>query len=315
MSQETAVHPESRHFTTDLQKPHHIAADHQEPHTVSADIPEPCHVSSHLVVPTLLSHAEPTLPSHMPTASTPSSPAGIPLSTVLPVIAVAILSVWATHCTPESLSVHESAPESLFVRESVPEASHVHEFAPVPPESTPEISSDHKSAPVPPEVATPAAEPPKRAPTSYELSAHPVTTMEANHEFSACSVTAKELVHEHSALLWGFLLSSALLWWSSASPWKSSDSSVPLWRIFAPVCSAVLLGFTGSTMVDFCSSVLLFCHCFKAQVLQCFTVCHCSTIQFHILCMDLAHHPTPWSTSVPPPTWTVVFFFSARSRS
>ncbi|KAL0173717.1 hypothetical protein M9458_029685, partial [Cirrhinus mrigala] len=76
-------------------------------------------------------------------------------------------------------------------------------------------------------------------------------------EFSACSVTAKEVVHELftcpvlakkagpipsncpatfkmvtselSALLWRFLLSSALLWWSSASPCKSSDSSVPLW--------------------------------------------------------------------------------------
>ncbi|KAL0180706.1 hypothetical protein M9458_023112, partial [Cirrhinus mrigala] len=137
------------------------------------------------------------------------------------------------HTALQYSSVHESAPEASSDHKSAPEAIH---------ESTPEISSDHESAPVPSEVAAPAAEPPKGATSSYELSARPVTAMEAtselspchvtakeaNHEFSACSVMAKEVVHELSALLWGFLLSSALLWWSSASPCKSSDSSVPL---------------------------------------------------------------------------------------
>ncbi|KAL0173901.1 hypothetical protein M9458_029869, partial [Cirrhinus mrigala] len=64
------------------------------------------------------------------TASTPSSLAGIPLSTVLPVMAVAILSVWATHCTPESLSVHESAPVASSDHKSAPEPSSVHESVP-----------------------------------------------------------------------------------------------------------------------------------------------------------------------------------------
>ncbi|KAL0202194.1 hypothetical protein M9458_000212, partial [Cirrhinus mrigala] len=122
-------------------------------------------------------------------------------------------------------------------------------------ESAPEVSSDHESAPVPPEVAAPAAELPKGAASSYELSACPATTMEATSELSPCHVTAQEANHELSArhviakkagpilscpatfkgatpelsaLPWGFLLSSALLWWSSASPWRSSDSSVPL---------------------------------------------------------------------------------------
>ncbi|KAL0152403.1 hypothetical protein M9458_052126 [Cirrhinus mrigala] len=50
------------------------------------------------------------------------------------VMAVTILSVWATHYTPEVSSVQKSAPEVL---------------------------SDHESAPVPPEVAVLVAEPPK----------------------------------------------------------------------------------------------------------------------------------------------------------
>ncbi|KAL0150890.1 hypothetical protein M9458_053809, partial [Cirrhinus mrigala] len=172
-----------------------------EPRHVSADLPKPCQVSSHFP-----SHAVLTL-SNL-TASTPSSPAGIPLSSVLPVMAVAILSVWSTHCTPESSSDHKSAPEASSDHKSVLGASPVHKFVPVPPEvsayaveppkegasiheltvssvheSTPEISSDHESAPVPPEVAAPAAEPPKAS--SYELSAHHVTAKEAYHELSA----------------------------------------------------------------------------------------------------------------------------------
>ncbi len=46
----------------------------------------------------------------IPVVPTLSSLPGISLFTTLPVIA--ILSVWAAHCTPEASSVHESAPEA-----------------------------------------------------------------------------------------------------------------------------------------------------------------------------------------------------------
>ncbi|KAL0203722.1 hypothetical protein M9458_001740, partial [Cirrhinus mrigala] len=58
-------------------------------------------------------------------------------SAVLPVMAVAIPSVWAAHCTPEASPVHESVPEASPVHEPAPEASPVHEFVPVPPEVPP----------------------------------------------------------------------------------------------------------------------------------------------------------------------------------
>ncbi|KAL0146498.1 hypothetical protein M9458_058129 [Cirrhinus mrigala] len=93
-----AVQPETHHVSADPLEPHHISADLPEPRHVAAVLPKPCQVSSHLP-----SHAVLTL-SNL-TASTLSSPAGIQLSTVLPVMAVAILSVWSTRCTPESSSV------------------------------------------------------------------------------------------------------------------------------------------------------------------------------------------------------------------
>ncbi len=34
------------------------------------------------------------------------------MSTVLPVMAIAILSVWVAHCTPEASPVDESVPEA-----------------------------------------------------------------------------------------------------------------------------------------------------------------------------------------------------------
>ncbi|XP_016375597.1 DNA translocase FtsK 1-like [Sinocyclocheilus rhinocerous] len=80
----------------------------------------------------------------IPVVPTLSSPPGIPLSTALPVMAVAILSVWAAHCAPESSPVHKSTPEASPVHESAPEASPVHESAP---ESAPEASSVLESAP------------------------------------------------------------------------------------------------------------------------------------------------------------------------
>ncbi len=51
----------------------------------------------------------------IPVVSKFSSPAGMPLSTKLSMMAVAILSVWAAHCTPEASPVHESAPVNDFL--------------------------------------------------------------------------------------------------------------------------------------------------------------------------------------------------------
>ncbi|KAL0186041.1 hypothetical protein M9458_017711, partial [Cirrhinus mrigala] len=75
-----------RHVSADPPEPRCVSADPPEPHCVSADPPEPSHVSADPLEPChvsadIPSHAEPTLPNHMPTASTPSRPAGIPLST------------------------------------------------------------------------------------------------------------------------------------------------------------------------------------------------------------------------------------------
>ncbi|KAL0151201.1 hypothetical protein M9458_053392 [Cirrhinus mrigala] len=110
----SSVLPKPSHVAAVQPEPRHVSADRLEPRHISADIPEPRHASSILLKPRqvsshLPSHTDPTLPNHMLTASTASSPAGIPLSTVLPVMAaVTILNVWATHCTSESSSVHES---------------------------------------------------------------------------------------------------------------------------------------------------------------------------------------------------------------
>ncbi|KAL0146560.1 hypothetical protein M9458_058191 [Cirrhinus mrigala] len=193
-SQETAVLPEPNQVTSDLPKSHHISAEPAEPTL-------PSHAE-----PTLPSHAEPTFPSHKSIASTPSRSTDTPLSTVLPVMAIAIFSVWAAHCAPRASSVHESAseassihesgPEASSVCESGPEASSVHESAPEAPsihesalealpdcESAPEASSDHTSAseasvvheftPIPPEVSAQAVDLPKEVAPIYELPATP----------------------------------------------------------------------------------------------------------------------------------------------
>ncbi len=91
----------------------------------------------------------------------------VPLSSVIPVMAVAILCVWATYCSVTQ--VHESAPEASLVNESAAE---------------------------PPEVAASAAEPPVVAASAHELSACPVTAIEAVHELTVCPATAMEVVHE-----------------------------------------------------------------------------------------------------------------------
>ncbi len=138
----------------------------------------------------------------IPVVSSLSSPAGIPLSAALPVMAVAILSVWAAHCTPEASPVHESAPEASPVHESAPEASSVHK-------SAAKVSPVHVSTPVPPEVAASAAEPPEVAASAaeppevvvptFELTVCHVTATEAVAELTACPVMTTDAVHELTA--------------------------------------------------------------------------------------------------------------------
>ncbi len=128
------------------------------------------------------------------TALTLSSPLGIPLSTALPMMAVAILRIWAAHCAPEASPVHVSTPEASPAHESALEACPVHksflEASPVH-ESTPEVAASTAeppevapSAAETPEVAASAAEPPKVAASASELFACPITAMEAVHELS-----------------------------------------------------------------------------------------------------------------------------------
>ncbi|KAI2645301.1 Mucin-19 [Labeo rohita] len=174
--QATAFTPEPRQVPSDLLEPRHVSADPPEPHHISAAFPKLCQVSSQLpshAEPTLPSHTEPTLPSHVSTVSTPSRLLE-PLSTVLPVMAVAILSVGVSSCCKSS----KGGGYKLTAK------------------------SDHESAPMPLEVAAPAAELPMGAASFYELSAHHVTAKKAYHELSACHITAKEANHEPYALLW-----------------------------------------------------------------------------------------------------------------
>ncbi len=59
----------------------------------------------------------------IPRASALAVTETVPLNSVIPVMAVAILCVWAAHYNPEASPVHESAPEASPVPESPPEAS------------------------------------------------------------------------------------------------------------------------------------------------------------------------------------------------
>lgn len=106
----------------------------------------------------------------------------VPLSFVLPVMAVAILCVWVTHC-------------------SVP--APVREPTPKPPpaiESTPVLESASEPAPAP-EVAAPDAEPQETSMSAPELSDCPVTAKEDACELSESPVMAMEAVPELSDCL------------------------------------------------------------------------------------------------------------------
>ncbi len=170
----------------------------------------------------------------IPRASALAVTETVPLTSVLPVMAVAILSVWAAHCTLEASPVHESAPEASPVRESAPKASPNHETTPVPPEvaaSAAEPPEESASTAEPPEVAAFAAEPPEVVVPTFALNVCHVTATEAVHELTACPVTATEAAHELPAL--------------PAPPWLPALSVLPLLQ--ARLCSTlqVLFPFTG----------------------------------------------------------------------
>ncbi len=119
----------------------------------------------------------------IPVVSSFWSPAGIPLSAALPMMAVTILNMWAVHCTPQASPVHQSAPVVYSVHKFASEASSVQE-------SAPEASPDHETIPVHPGVAASTAEPPEVVALTYELSVCPVTAKKAVYELSACWLNA-----------------------------------------------------------------------------------------------------------------------------
>ncbi len=128
----------------------------------------------------------------IPVTSALSSPAileVLPLSAALPVMAVAILSVWAAHCTPKASSVHVSPPVPPEVAASAAETP---EEA-VPTTEPPEVEA---SAAEPPEVEASAAEPPEVVAPTHELIVCPVTATEAVPELTVCPVMATEAIHE-----------------------------------------------------------------------------------------------------------------------
>ncbi|KAL0152507.1 hypothetical protein M9458_052230 [Cirrhinus mrigala] len=185
-SQDTAVPHESSHVTGVVPESSQETAVLPEPNQVPSDLPKSHHVSAEPPEPMLPSHAERTFPSQKSIASTPLRSTDTPLSTVLPVMAIAIFSVWAAHCAPEASSVY-------------------------------------KFTPIPPEVSAPAVEPPKEVASIYELtatSAHKhsachVTAKKAYHKLSTCHATTKEIVSENTALLW---MSLVPLWISLLLP-------------------------------------------------------------------------------------------------
>ncbi len=99
----------------------------------------------------------------IPRASALAVTETVPLTSVLPVMAGAILCVWAAHRTPEASSVQESAPEPPEVAASTAE---------------------------PPEVAASAAEPSNVMAPTNELMVCPVTATEAVPELTVMATKA-----------------------------------------------------------------------------------------------------------------------------
>ncbi|KAL0150688.1 hypothetical protein M9458_053992 [Cirrhinus mrigala] len=164
--------PETSHAKPAKPKPVHAIPTKPKPAHVMSTKPKPVHVM-------------PAKPTPAQIISTKPQPALVTLAWQ----ASHCLPVWATHCTPESSSVHESAPEassdtSLLQR---PLASSDHK-------SVLEASPAHKFAPVPPEVSAYAVEPPKEGASIHELTASYV------HEFAPEISSVHESVPEASSV-------------------------------------------------------------------------------------------------------------------
>ncbi|KAI2647119.1 Aggrecan core protein [Labeo rohita] len=108
------------------------------------------------------------------------------IAAALPLMAVAMWCVWATHCAPEVPPDHKPAPELSSDHKPAPELSSDHKPAPElssDHKPAPELSSDHKpapeafpvgeAAPMPPEVSAPAVEPLMEGALTSKLSASP----------------------------------------------------------------------------------------------------------------------------------------------
>ncbi|XP_042590949.1 vegetative cell wall protein gp1-like [Cyprinus carpio] len=203
----------------------------------------------------------------IPRPSAPAVTEAVPLSTVLPVMVVAIWYVWAAYCPPAST---ESVPEPSPALESVPEPSPALESTPVPsswpgvpfpvpmtlvsppfPEvvdCTAEPPKVAASALAPPELAASAAKPSEEAASDFELSACSAMAKEAVYELSACPVLATKAVDNLSVLFFFFPVQPYPPWWFPAPSAPPRWSSAPLWKSCL-VCS---------TLVVICSTVGVF---------------------------------------------------------
>ncbi|KAL0193382.1 hypothetical protein M9458_011678, partial [Cirrhinus mrigala] len=162
--------PESRHFTSAAPRSSSLVSSVRDPPLVfsrAAGIPKPA--LTNLPVPEV-----------------------IPLSAALPIWGIAFWCLWATIITaktPEPSTPTDGSPEVVAEAAEPPEMA-------VPAPDLPEVVAQAAE----PSEAVPftSALVPVVAPT-YELSACPVTAMEAVTELSACTITALEAVVELSA--------------------------------------------------------------------------------------------------------------------
>lgn len=154
---------------------------------VTADLPESRHVSAHCPNPLL----DPLLMSVRtagdPRASVQAIPEVVPLSSVLPVMAVALLSVWAAHCTTGVSSGHKSAPETLSAHECASKSSY--ELLEVP---TDTVDSS--------EVLLVTAQPPGPSACSIEPPPSPATAIGVIPDSLSCPVPAMKPIYESSFL-------------------------------------------------------------------------------------------------------------------
>ncbi|KAL0173663.1 hypothetical protein M9458_029631 [Cirrhinus mrigala] len=170
----TAV-PEPSHISSDSPESSHTPPDLPEPRQVKSAIPRSRSVMMASVLdPPLVSVRSANLPVVL-AHSGPTSKETLPPAAALPLMAVAIWCVWATHCAPEVTPVPKSAPEVTSGLESAPES--LSDLKPAAELSSglqpaPELPSDHKPAPEVPSGLKSAPEVPsglKSAPEAFPI--------------------------------------------------------------------------------------------------------------------------------------------------